>query len=295
MERREYSDTGVKLPIRPRAIAFDLDGTLLDYDGNLTRGVADAVKLMVRSGLKIFLVTGRLEAGCEAFWRQFGLDTPMATCNGAQVGLPGQPPIFHARLSREARAIVMDIETSRDLYVNYYVGNQVFSASDTRDREWYSSLYAPVSLVDGLAEIEAMDLPTKCLCIVQPEDNAAVTSLFADALGRLANLTESNSRFIEILPPNADKAEGLRQLAAWAGIPLGECVAVGDGLNDLPMLREAGFSITFDSGDRRLVEHVDMVLPPLWRDGMDVLAKVVLGMTDSGRFMTPRSQRFYRK
>lgn len=295
MEIRQVTDTGVKLPIRPRAIAFDLDGTLLDYEGRLTDEVSGAVKLMDRSGLKVFLITGRLQPSCEVFWRKFELDTPMATCNGAHVGFPGQPPIFHAQLSDEVRRAVMDLEKRHGLYVNYYVDNNVYSISDTPDREWYSTQFSPVILVDSLDEILAMNLPTKILSIVRPEDNQRVTEMFAEALGDKVNLTESNTRFIEILPPDADKAEGLRQLSKWAGIPLVDFVAVGDGLNDLPMLREAGFSITFDSGDKRLVDHVDMVLPPLWEGGMDLLAKVVLGMTDSGRFLTPRSRRFFRK
>ena len=150
------------------------------------------------------------------------------------------------------------------------------------------------TLAPSLAVIAEMDLPTKCLCIVEEKDNAAVSRLLHDALDDIVNLTESNSRFIEILPPGADKAEGLRQLVAWSGIPIEQFVAVGDGLNDLPMLEEAGFSITFNSGDPRLTEHVDMILPPLWEDGIDMLAKVVLGLTDSGRFLTTRSQRFMR-
>lgn len=290
-----YSDTGIKLPIRPKAIAFDLDGTLLDYEGNLTPGVEKAVNLMVASGLKVFLITGRLQPSCEKYWRIFGLDTPMATCNGAQVGFPDSPPIFNTHLSLAARNKIMEAEVGHNLYVNYYINNLVYSVSDGPVREYYSQNYSPVILVDSLDEIRAMDLPTKCLCIVDEIDNPAVTSIFADALGNEINLTESNKRFIELLPPGADKAEGLRQLVKWAGITTEECVAVGDGLNDLPMLQAAGFSITFNSGDQRLREHVDMVLPPLWQDGMDTLAGVVLGMTDSGRFMTTRSQRFLKK
>lgn len=290
-----FSDSGVKLPIRPRGIAFDLDGTLLDYDGNLSPGVEKAVKLMVASDLKVFIITGRLQPGCEKYWLKFGLDTPMATCNGAQVGFPDASPIYHRSLSEKARSIIMDLERRHDLYVNYYVGNSAFAVKDSPEREWYSTHYSTVQKAESLEAVAAMATPTKCLCIVDEKDNARVTKLFADALGREADLTESNSRFIEILPPGANKAEGLRQLVKWSGIPIEEFVAVGDGLNDLPMLQAAGFSITFNSGDPRLIEHVDMVLPPLWQDGMDVLARVVLGMTDSGRFLTTRSQRFLRK
>ena len=41
------------------------------------------------------------------------------------------------------------------------------------------------------------------------------------------------------------KDVALRALADEVGVPLGQTVAVGDGANDLPMLRVAGFSIGF--------------------------------------------------
>ena len=285
----------IKLPIRPKALAFDLDGTLLDYEGTLTPDVEKAVKFMTASGLKVFLVTGRLQPSCEKYWRRLGLDTPMASCNGARVGYPDKPPIFHRPVSAAARSIIMDIEKANGLYVNYYVDTTVYTVTDAPERQWYTDHFSPVVLAESLEQIAAMDLPTKCLCIVPEKDHPAVSAIFQGALGDEADVTASNSRFIELLSAGANKAEGLRQLVAWSGIPIEEFVAVGDGLNDLPMLQAAGFSITFSSGDPRLVDHVDMVLPPLWESGMDLLARVVLGMTDSGRFLTARSQRFFRK
>lgn len=52
----------------------------------------------------------------------------------------------------------------------------------------------------------------------------------------------------EVAPPvvdGAEKARRLRTLAAEQGLDLEQCVAVGDGANDLPMLRLAGLGIAF--------------------------------------------------
>ncbi len=54
----------------------------------------------------------------------------------------------------------------------------------------------------------------------------------------------------ELLGPVVDrarKAELLREIAATAGIPLGQTVAVGDGANDLDMLSAAGLGIAFNA------------------------------------------------
>ena len=52
----------------------------------------------------------------------------------------------------------------------------------------------------------------------------------------------------EIVPPIIDgngKAEHLKQIAVREGLSLEQCIAVGDGANDLPMLRCAGLGIAF--------------------------------------------------
>jgi phosphoserine phosphatase len=52
----------------------------------------------------------------------------------------------------------------------------------------------------------------------------------------------------EVVPPIIDgpgKAERLKELAAREGLSLEQCIAVGDGANDLPMLRCAGLGIAF--------------------------------------------------
>ena len=52
----------------------------------------------------------------------------------------------------------------------------------------------------------------------------------------------------EIEPPIVDgarKAALLQEIAASEGLSLEQCIAVGDGANDLPMLRLAGLGIAF--------------------------------------------------
>lgn len=295
MEFPCISDSGIQLPIHPEGIAFDLDGTLLDYDGHLSDSVARSVQFIHQSGIKVFLVTGRTGIACQQYWEKLGLDTPVATCNGAQVGFFGEEPFHHIRLSQKARDIIMQVETENNLYVNYYFDDGVYSVTDGPDRDFYSHQFVMVQLANSREDIVAMGLPTKCLCITSEEEQPRLMQLFSQALGDEALVTRSNNRFIELLPPGADKAVGLSALSRWSGIPLERFIAVGDAMNDVPMLQAAGFAIGFKSGDPRLADFVDMLLPPLWEDGMEILAKCVLGMTGSGRFLTPRSSRFFKK
>jgi phosphoserine phosphatase len=54
-------------------------------------------------------------------------------------------------------------------------------------------------------------------------------------------------RLLEPVVDRAGKADALRRFAAEFGIPLGQCVAVGDGANDIDMLAAAGLGIAFNA------------------------------------------------
>ncbi len=290
-----FSDTGIPLPIRPRAIAFDLDGTLLDYDGHLSESVARAVRQIGNTDIRVFIATGRLLAGAEKYWRELELNTPIVSCNGASIGFPGESPLYETTLDAEVRDIVLDLEKRHDLYINYYLDNSVYTLKDGAERDFYSRQYVLVALARDREDILSRALPTKCLCITSEADQAGAIRLLSEALRDRAVITTSNNRFIEILPIGADKGSALQRLSEWSGIPTDRFIAVGDGMNDLPMLQKAGFAISFRTADRRLAEHVDMLLPPLWEDGIEILAKCILGLTNSGRFLTARSSRFFKK
>lgn len=65
-----------------------------------------------------------------------------------------------------------------------------------------------------------------------------------------ANVLESEDgaltgRVVEPIVDGARKAELMRQIAEVEGVSLEQCVAVGDGANDLPMIQQAGLGIAF--------------------------------------------------
>jgi hypothetical protein len=71
--------------------------------------------------------------------------------------------------------------------------------------------------------------------------------------------TFSKPHYLEIMPPGVTKAEGLRRLCGHLGIPLDAVVAVGDSLNDLEMLTEAGVGVAVANAREAVKAAADVV------------------------------------
>ena len=70
-----------------------------------------------------------------------------------------------------------------------------------------------------------------------------------------------NGRIEGVMTPILNEQEKrlkLTALASWLGVPMQRCVAIGDGANDVPMLKAAGLGIGF--GDRECVRCADEVV-----------------------------------
>ena len=75
-------------------------------------------------------------------------------------------------------------------------------------------------------------------------------------------------RSIEISPDGKHKGTALTKLSQLMNIPLGHIMAVGDSLNDIPLLKEAGYSVAMGTSPDALKKIADAVVPSADEDGL---------------------------
>ena len=79
----------------------------------------------------------------------------------------------------------------------------------------------------------------------------------------------------DILQRGVDKGAGLRELAKLAGIDPAECVAVGDGDNDVAMLQAAGLGIAMGNGSAAAKAAADRIGPDAEPHGIAELCRTL--------------------
>jgi hydroxymethylpyrimidine pyrophosphatase-like HAD family hydrolase len=72
----------------------------------------------------------------------------------------------------------------------------------------------------------------------------------------------------DIYAPDANKMTALVHLTERLGIAPENCIAFGDGHNDLEMIRWAGIGVAMGNGREELKAAADLVCGATWEDGI---------------------------
>jgi phosphoglycolate phosphatase (TIGR01487 family) len=239
------------IPEGLRAVVTDIDGTLTDRHRRLDPGAVEAVRYLEAHGVPVILATGNVLPIALALYRSLGLSGPIVAENGGllyrQVG--GADRLVRLCDRRPALRALRRIRRA---------GIPVRSLFTDRWRETEVAIEPTVSV---------------------PRLRRAV--------GDLGVVVESTGYAIHLMEAGGGKLPGLRRAVAEVGLSLPECLVAGDGDNDVPMLRAAGYSISFPTASPRARAAADLVSRARYAQGfVEGLMRVGL-VPPSGRVGRP--------
>lgn len=229
------------MPPRPRLVASDLDGTLLDGSGAVTRRTARAWRSLDAAGIETVLVTARPPRWVDHLAEIVGEHGVVLCANGAFVY-----DVARRRI-RETRALAPDVvrELITDLRV---IDGITFSAE--LPGGFHREPGYPAGTPDGVPEIgrervgslEGLAEPVgKLLARSLRLEPQTFLAEVARILGDRALLSVSTDcGLAEIGPAGVTKAQALADWTGRLGIDAVDVWAFGDMPNDIPMLSWAG-------------------------------------------------------
>jgi Cof subfamily protein (haloacid dehalogenase superfamily) len=226
-------------------IAIDLDDTLLRAD--LT--ISDANKLALGrardAGLRVVLASGRNVHSMSDYAEELGLHGAgdyMICSNGAEIIHSASGRVLDERRldSSLCREIASAIEERGFPWQIYESGMIHVSSPNAWALEDSRLTGQPCILIEDREEFFARGL-TKFVVPGEPRGISALVGDLAAAFGERALVLTSKPYFLEVLSAGADKGMALGRLVAMLGLSLGRAMAIGDAMNDLGMIRAAGF------------------------------------------------------
>ena len=119
-----------------KLVATDIDGTILIPEGEFTQGVKDCVCKLCEKGIKVVLVTGRMNAAAKRIAKDLGLDTPVVSYQGGLV-VENDKKLYERYLSEEQTERIRAWAREENIHVNLYNDDVLYSEADCYEIQRY--------------------------------------------------------------------------------------------------------------------------------------------------------------
>jgi len=267
-----------------RMVAFDLDGTLLAPNHQISDYAVQYLRSLHDKGFIVSIATGRSPAAIAEVIRRLNLafpkshskSFPVVSTNGAKGihvshvsfddeeeqkeltweknpmfdGRMTFTELFHQPVPLDLARKTLALSKSMGCVTNYYVNHEIYAQINEKWNLEATEKYTKLTGVqftyceDDYNDALQKGLPSKLLVLCKPEDIDEVYQKIKNALGYEAKVIRGTPPFfVEVLNKEVSKGYGLELLCESLKVGLNECIAFGDGDNDVEFIEKSGLGI----------------------------------------------------
>lgn len=267
MEEITPAGTEDRQPHR-KLIALDVDGTLVDHDGNMTDEVRDAARSVVDAGHEVIIATGRSLGAALPIIEQIGLTRGYSVCSNGGVTLRIEPTLPQGfeiidRVTFDPRPALVALR-ERLPTAKYALeddeGN--FLATEPFQDASFGALTRTVDFADML------DAAAVRVVVFSTDSTAEQFGEAVEAIG-LHGVTYSVgwTAWLDIAAAGVTKASALELLRRRLDIEPSHTVAMGDGRNDIEMLSWAARGVAMGQSPAEVLAAATEVTASVYDDG----------------------------
>lgn len=271
-----------------KLIVCDLDGTLLNSNHQMSQRSETALKAAIDRGVQVVIATGKTFVSAEAIIRRLNLTTPGIYNQGLVICEPDGTISYQRTLDSALARRVWRFGEQRGFSLAAYSGTRIMvralnaeicqlahkyheptpeAVEDIHEYVGTISIHKLLVITDG--EVERIDVLRKQLEGQMNGDGQVIQAL---------------PDMVEIIPPGASKAEALDVLLARLEIAPEQVMALGDGENDIPMLRMAGIGVAMGNAQQMVRDAADYITGTNDADGVaDAVEQFVLAQINGGQ------------
>lgn len=258
--------------LKKKVLAVDIDGTLVTPDKIITRPTLEAIARFQDAGGILILASGRPPCGMQPYVEQLNMVQRggyVLAYNGSLVMETKTGKIAAQRfLDRGQLPAIVEIAGRFGIYPMTYEGD---TAVIENDSDPYYRLEVSINglksrVVDSLVDYVQFPLP-KCLCTGAPAVLEQLAPAFEAGLTGV-NVFRSEPFFLEVNPMGIGKGEILKELLEEWGYTAADLMAVGDGYNDITMLRYASLGVAMGNAREETKQAANAVTASNCEDGL---------------------------
>ena len=256
-----------------KIIALDIDGTLTDSSKKITQGTRKALAKFCKLGGKVILASGRPTPGIVPHAKTLQLDMfggyILAYNGGCVIDCSTNEILFQSVMPRKYISDICDIIKGRPVGINTYEGENIIVGNNMNK---YTELEARINgmgikYVDDFADSVDYYI-NKCLIHGEPEEILKLEEILSSRYEGKLGVFKSEPFFLEIVPQGIDKAQSIDRLLKLIGMNREECIACGDGYNDISMLKYSGLGVAMANASETVKSAADYITLSNDEDGI---------------------------
>ncbi|WP_432510721.1 HAD family hydrolase [Kineococcus sp. SYSU DK001] len=257
-------------------VALDVDGTVVDLDESMSDRVRDAVRRVDDAGAHVVVATGRSLHGTLPVLQRLDLHHGFAVCSNGAVTVqldPAEPEGY-----RVVSLHTFDPSGVAEL-LREHLPTGLF-AVEVLGRGYKLTAPFPEGELTGEMTVvpfdELFSEPVMRVIIRSPEHTSAEFSRLVDEVG-LHGVAYSVgwTAWLDLAPDGVTKASALEEVRMRLDVARGRTLAVGDGRNDIEMLRWAGRGVAMGNAPEEVKAAADDVTGTVGEDGLAQVLEAV--------------------
>ncbi|MGL6027859.1 MAG: Cof-type HAD-IIB family hydrolase [Vibrio sp.] len=238
-----------------KIVASDLDGTLLAPNHQLSEFSKQTLKQLHDQGFTFIFATGRHHVDVAGIREIAGIPAYMITSNGARVHDQDDQLMYSKNVPHELVQAIIDLVKQDDqLYVHLYRNDGwLLNKEDEVLRDFHEDSGFTYQLFD--VNQAPTDGIAKIFFTHQNQDHEHLVhyeTLLNQLFGDKINVAFSTPWCLEVMCAGVSKGDALQAVAESLQLSLTNCIAFGDGMNDVEMLSMAGKGLVMSTAHQKV-------------------------------------------
>ncbi len=246
-----------------KAIFLDLDGTLLDDDKNISEENKKAIDMAESKGISVCLCSGRQKEFVKKIKEKAGIKSQyLISSNGSEIyDFTNKEVLFTAKLENSVSKKIYEYCEDRkylirvDTIYGRYINNMEY--------EYSGEIELSENIDKFLSDNDVIQISV-CTKTEHEIDEAInyIKSLGEDI--KIENRYQAGNGVwtlwsVNVINRNASKGNAIYGLCKYLKINIEDVIAMGDDLNDISMIKEAGLGVAMGNAISEVKQIADEI------------------------------------
>lgn len=265
-----------------KLVAIDLDGTLLNSYGEVSEATRNALQKAKNQGVEIVLASGRPISSTESLAIELGVDNYLISGNGSAVfDIKNQKVIYDRFLSKDQVLKIAKLCEKNSFFYNVYTEDEVIASSLNYNVLFYhkenlkkiEEKRTHINVVQNIEKYIEESGKEKFLKITVCDESQFIFNSIMKRLKMIEDIDVLETAYMskkkiksgtedvniqyfytEITNKNVNKWSAIEFLLEKLNINKEEVLTIGDNMNDIEMIQNAGLGIVMGNSNPKMKE-----------------------------------------